>query len=69
MIDRAARAIFMTEFSPQELARLEAAVALHYMAQIAEPDFEQVWFDNISASQEVEWDAFANYHESARFGR
>lgn len=66
---RASQDIFAANYTPQERMRLAAAVALHHMEQIAEPDFEQVWFDNISAETERMWDSFATVCESARFGR
>lgn len=58
-----AEAIITANFTPHELARLNAAVSLHFMEQIGEPDFEQVWFDNISEEQEAEWDTYARYHD------
>lgn len=61
----AAKTIIMANFTPEELARLDAAVSLHFMSEINDPDFEQVWFDNISLTEESEWDAFARYHETA----
>ncbi len=59
----AAKTIIMTAFTSHELARLNAAVSLHFMEQIGEPDFEQVWFDNISEELEAEWDTYARYHD------
>jgi hypothetical protein len=66
---RAAQTIITANFTPQERARLGAAITLHHMAEIAEPDFEQVWLDNITAEEESEWDFFATICESERFGR
>lgn len=69
MTYRASQTIIAANFTPMELARLNAAVTLHHMAEIAEPDFEQVWLDNVSAAEEAQWDTFATVCESARFAR
>lgn len=69
MTYRAAQTIIAASFTPMEMARLTAAVTIHHMADIGEPDFEQVWLDNISAEEESEWDFFATVCESVRYGR